>query len=129
MTPPTLTLYYDGLCPLCSREIAHYRRWAAGDPSVVFVDITDPAFDAAALGLNPERIHQVMHVREGDTLHTGIDAFRAVWRRIPGHGWMDRLARLPGVLPLMKVGYAAFARLRPYLPRRKRVCESGTCRR
>ena len=35
MSNHDLTLYYDGLCPLCSREIAHYRKRAHGDSGVM----------------------------------------------------------------------------------------------
>jgi predicted DCC family thiol-disulfide oxidoreductase YuxK len=129
MSTPTLTLFYDGLCPLCSREVAHYRRRAAGDPSVSFIDITDPAFDPAAHGLDRERIHRVMHVKAGDEMLTGLDAFIALWGRIRGWGWLARFAGLPGVYTLMKLGYGLFARVRPWLPRRKARCATGVCRR
>jgi predicted DCC family thiol-disulfide oxidoreductase YuxK len=124
----TLTLFYDGLCPLCAREMDHYRRCAAGLPGIVFVDITDPSFDPAAHGLDPVRVNREMHVKEGDTLHIGVDAFLAIWRHVPGHRWLLSLSRLPLADQLMHVGYYLFALVRPYLPRRK-ACDAGACSR
>jgi predicted DCC family thiol-disulfide oxidoreductase YuxK len=124
-----LTLYYDGLCPLCSREIAHYRTKVAGD-SVHFVDIADPSFDAAAHGLDAKSVHRRMHIKVGDEVRVGVEAFIALWERIPAYRWLARLARTPGVHFLMAVGYRAYATVRPWLPRRKRpLCETGTCSR
>src|SRR4051812_39261516 len=97
MDTPTLTLYYDGLCHLCSREVAYYRRRAAGDPSVVFLDIAAPGFDPAAHGLDAAAIHREMHVKVGESVLTGVKAFLALWQRVPGFAWMARLGRLPGV--------------------------------
>jgi predicted DCC family thiol-disulfide oxidoreductase YuxK len=126
----TLTLFYDGLCPLCSREIDHYRRRTADDPSVQYIDITGPGFDATAHGLDPQRIHRVMHVKVGDDIRTGVDAFIAIWEHIRGFGWMARLTRLPGFYQLAWVGYYAFAAIRPLLPRRRAAdCDTGTCQR
>ncbi len=34
--PASCTVYYDGTCPLCRREIAFYRR-CAGATSIVWV--------------------------------------------------------------------------------------------
>ncbi|MGL4549650.1 MAG: thiol-disulfide oxidoreductase DCC family protein [Gemmataceae bacterium] len=124
----TLTLFYDGLCPLCSREIDHYRRAAAGDPSVAFVDIAGPGFDAASFGLDPARVHREMHVTEGEAVHVGVDAFLAIWRRIPGHRWLLSLARLPLADLFLRAGYFFFATVRPWLPR-KQACDAGTCSR
>lgn len=129
MNATTLTLFYDGLCPLCSREIDHYRRRAAGDPLVVFVDITDPVFDAAAHGLDAGRIHRTMHVKVGDEVRTGVDAFIAIWDHLAGLRWLARVARFPGVYHLLRIGYALFARARPLLPHRRRSCPDDVCPR
>jgi predicted DCC family thiol-disulfide oxidoreductase YuxK len=127
MNRPPVTLYYDGLCPLCSREIAHYRKRAVGD-SLRFIDVTDPKFDAAEQGLDAKRIHRLMHVKVGDELRIGLDAFIAVWDAIPNYSWLAKAARLPGLHALLNLGYHLFAAVRPWLPRRKRpFCESGTC--
>lgn len=123
-----LILYYDGLCPLCSREIAHYRsRVHRGE--VEFLDITNPTFDARSHGIDPQRIHRVMHARRGEKVLTGLDAFIAVWETVPGYAWLARLARLPVLYGVMNLGYHVFALLRPYLPRRKADCETGVCSR
>jgi predicted DCC family thiol-disulfide oxidoreductase YuxK len=124
-----VTLYYDGRCPLCSREIAHYRQKAVGD-ALRFIDITDPKFDAAEQELDAKRVHRIMHVKVGDELRVGLDAFIAVWDAIPSYRWLAKAARLPGLHALLTIGYHSFAVMRPWLPRRKRpMCESGTCRR
>jgi predicted DCC family thiol-disulfide oxidoreductase YuxK len=129
MSTQPLTLFYDGLCPLCAREIAHYRKHLP-EGAARFLDITDPAFDARRHGLDPEAVRRVMHVKIGEEVRTGVDAFVAVWEAAPCYRWAARLARRPGVHLLLRMGYAVFARLRPLLPRMKqRLCEAGTCRR
>jgi predicted DCC family thiol-disulfide oxidoreductase YuxK len=129
MSTPPLTLFYDGLCPLCAREIAHYRRHLP-EGSARFLDITDPDFDARAYGLDPQAVHRRMHVQVGEEVRTGVEAFVAIWEAIPRYRWAARLARLPGVHGLLRLGYAGFARVRPLLPRlRRRPCATGTCRR
>ena len=35
-TVPVFTIFYDGLRPLCAREMTQYRKCALGDKSVVF---------------------------------------------------------------------------------------------
>jgi predicted DCC family thiol-disulfide oxidoreductase YuxK len=125
----TATLFYDGLCPLCSREIAHYRTKFVDD-AVQFVDVADPAFDAPAHGLDPVAVHKLMHIKVGDEVRVGLAAFIALWERLPAYRWLARLAKTPGVHFLLNLGYRAFAKVRPWLPRRKGpLCESGTCAR
>ncbi len=127
MDQPPLLLFYDGLCPLCAREIAYYRRRLHG-ADVFFLDITDPAFDVAHYGLDPRRVRRVLHVKVGDEVRTGVNAFMALWERVPGHAWLARLASRPGVYRVLAAGYSLFAFFRPLLPRRRR-CAGGACTR
>lgn len=121
-----LVVYYDGLCPLCSREINHYRKRAPVG-SIEFVDIAVDGFDATKHGLDPVRVNRHFHVKEGERLHVGVDGFRALWQVIPGFRWMRSITGLPGVYQGSKVLYAIFARLRPYLPKRKSACATDRC--
>lgn len=112
-------VYFDGACHLCSREINHYRKFS-NHPVLEFIDIADPKFSAVAEGLDPVRVNREMHVRdEAGALHYGVDAFIELWRILPGYQRLSRWAKMPGINPILQVGYHAFARLRPYLPKRK----------
>lgn len=122
-----LTVYFDGQCPLCSREIAHYRRRAPAD-AVAFIDIAVPDFDPGAHGLDPVRANRLFHVRAGDRLLVGVDAFRALWAAVPGFRWLRAVTGLPGVYQIACLLYAVFARVRPLLQRRKTRCKAGQCR-
>ena len=123
------TIFYDGLCQLCSREIAMFQH-RVRDGSLAYVDISQPDFDAVRYALDPVRVNKHMHVRNEETgeMLTGVDALLAMWDCVPGFRWLAKFTRIPGIRQLSTVGYALFAWIRPYLPKRKRtVCETGTC--
>jgi predicted DCC family thiol-disulfide oxidoreductase YuxK len=104
-------VYYDGACPVCSREIATYRR-AAGAEALCFVDVSQP--DAAlAPGLTREAALARMHVRRADgSMASGAAAFAALWSALPRWAWLGRVAALPIVAPVLELGYRGFLRLR-----------------
>jgi predicted DCC family thiol-disulfide oxidoreductase YuxK len=60
-TPAALTVYYDGACPLCRVEIAHYRRQQGAD-ALRFVDVAEPA--ACGPGLSHAQALAHFHVRD-----------------------------------------------------------------
>jgi predicted DCC family thiol-disulfide oxidoreductase YuxK len=131
---PELTVFYDGLCPLCSREIEHYRRWAVPD-SICFIDITKPEFDAGRGGIDLDHAQRVLHVqvaRSGDratTMLTGVDAFLALWQVIPRYRWLARLGRIPFIRLFLAIGYRVFAAVRPgWLRRKLSSCPSDNCK-
>jgi predicted DCC family thiol-disulfide oxidoreductase YuxK len=126
MTPDPIVIYYDGLCPLCSREIAHYRAHVAGSP-VAFVDIAAGDFDPNEHGVDLARARQVLHVKVGGQMRTGVDAVISMWEAIPRYRRLAGLARLPGIYLILDVGYRIFARVRPHLQRAN--CETGSCAR
>jgi predicted DCC family thiol-disulfide oxidoreductase YuxK len=127
-----LSVYFDGACILCSREIEHYRKIDRAQ-ALRLVDIADPRFKAETEGLDPVRVQKVMHVRKADgTLVTGVDAFREIWLHLPRYAWASRVAGWPGIRSVLEVGYHSFAAIRPWLPKRKRPedeCASGVCHR
>ena len=111
-----LTVLYDGACPLCRREIALYRRLPASQP-LLFVDVSE---SAAALppGTDRTRLLARFHVLRADgSVANGARGFVALWAALPGWLWLARLAALPGLTPLMELGYRAFLHLRPAMQR------------
>jgi len=113
------TVYYDGLCLVCSAEINHYKRRNVDD-RVAFVDICAAGFDPAKEGLDPRLIHKIMHVRRRDgTMATRVEAFIEIWENFPGYRWAARVARWKPVRFVLELGYSSFVVIRPWLPRRK----------
>ncbi len=114
--PDTLTVLYDGACPLCQREIAHVQGLAASRPDsgLCFLDVSDArlALPDAERATLLARFH-VQHP-DGSRLD-GAAAFVAMWARLPGWRWLARLARLPGGLPILEWAYRGFLRVRPRL--------------
>lgn len=129
MTAPKRTIYYDGLCMLCSREIDMFQALVK-DGSLAYVDISLPDFDPAAHGVDPVAVNRHMHVRDDDTgrMLIGVDALAGMWECVPGFRWLAWLARLPVLRQISEAGYEVFAWVRPKLPKRKRaLCDTGRC--
>lgn len=106
-----LTVYYDGACPVCSREIAAYRG-ALGAEALEFVDAAH--CDAQALGALPrEAALAAMHVRRADgSLVQGARAFGEIWLALPRLRLLGRLMRIPGVAWCAELAYGGFLRAR-----------------
>lgn len=113
-----LTLYFDGACPLCSRE-ARFFTGHAPEGSVRFVDIAAPDFDAPAHGLDARAVHREIHARTVDgRVVVGVDALAQMWSLVPRSRWLASMTQIPVSRQVMQAGYWVFARLRPYLPGR-----------
>lgn len=107
-----LTVYYDGACPVCRREIAHYRG-RRGAEAIVWIDAS--RCDDAALGPGLARVDALrrMHVRRPDgTLASGARAFATLWQALPGFRWIGRLVGSRAVAPVAEGAYRAFLLLR-----------------
>lgn len=109
-----LTLYFDGHCPLCAREIKLLSTRAAPD-RLLFVDIRDEAFDAKSLGFTLVQMESSLHARFDDgTWVTGLDATLCSWRAAGLGIWAAPLSwRL--TRPFLNLGYRLFCRWRPHL--------------
>lgn len=122
--PEDLTVYYDGACPLCRAEIAHYRG-LAGAGRICFVDLAQAEGDAAlGPGLDLAAARARFHVRETDgRLVSGAAAFARLWRRLPRWRWLSRLVELRvfGRRPVLPVAEAAYRLSLPLRPRLVRL--------
>jgi demethoxyubiquinone hydroxylase (CLK1/Coq7/Cat5 family) len=119
MSAPACTVYFDGACPVCRREIAHYRR-VAGGGQIDWVDASACTPSALGDGLPREAALSRLHVRLADgSLVSGAAAFAAIWARLPGYSWLAAFAARRPVRSAMEFAYAGFLRLRPLWRRAK----------
>jgi predicted DCC family thiol-disulfide oxidoreductase YuxK len=107
-----LTVWFDGSCPLCRREIALFRRLDRRG-AIHFEDVSQPG---AGCPLDRADLLARFHAREtGQTVVSGAAAFAAMWRAIPVLRPAGELARIPVLLWLLERLYAAFLKIRPRL--------------
>lgn len=126
-----LRVFYDGACSVCSREIEHYARLDR-EGRLIPMDISAADFDPQPYGISLERFMDELHAIDAQgRVYRGVESFWAIWQAFPNStlfGLLGRVIRLPLINPLARLGYRIFARMRPYLPKRKRDCASGSCR-
>jgi predicted DCC family thiol-disulfide oxidoreductase YuxK len=116
-------VFFDGKCPLCSREIDMLRRMDTHS-RIRFTDIAAPGFDPSALGLDMSALMSRIRARlpSGELLD-GVEVFRRLYSAV-GFAPVVALTRLPGVSKLLDLGYDWFAKRRLRLTGR---CVDGTC--
>ncbi len=119
-----VTMFYDGGCSLCKREVAHYRRIDRAD-RVKWVDISARPGLLASVNIRYEEAMARLHVvdRSGK-VQSGAWAFAAVWDELPYYRWLARVVRALRLLPAIDMAYVHFARWRL----KRRGCESGSCK-
>jgi predicted DCC family thiol-disulfide oxidoreductase YuxK len=111
-TGESCTVYFDGACPLCRREIAHYRGHP-GAESIRWIDVAAAEPGALGEGLDRDTALARLHVRGADgRLVSGAAAFAAIWRRLPAYAWLGRLASPRPVQWLLEGGYRGFLAMR-----------------
>lgn len=105
-----ITIFYDGACPICSREINFLRRRNKRG-TVRFENTAAAGFDPLHYGL-PATHERIIHAMLPDrSLVTGLEVFRRVYREV-GLGWL--LAPTGWVIfrPIFDRLYLVFARNR-----------------
>jgi len=110
---PRLTVWFDGACPLCLREIALMRRLDRRG-AIQFIDV---AGEEAVCPIDRAELLARFHAREDGQLLSGAAAFAAMWRAIPLLRPFGLAARAPWALKILEALYVRFLRVRPRLQR------------
>jgi predicted DCC family thiol-disulfide oxidoreductase YuxK len=107
----SLTVWHDGGCPLCRREIALMRRLDRRG-AINFIDASD---GTSVCSRDRAGLLARFHARENGHMLSGAAAFAAMWRHIPMLRPLGLIARNRGTLAVLEVGYRGFLRVRPSL--------------
>ena len=95
---------YNAECPICSREVSAYARYADARALPLDFESID-THDLAALGLSHDAAARRLHVIQDDVLLAGVPAFAALWREMPRFAWAGRFVMLPVIRPLVEIVY------------------------
>lgn len=103
-----LTVYFDGECPICKLEVAFYQR-RDKFRLITWLDITQLTADQLPRGRNRSDLLGKFHATERDgQWHIGVDAFHAVWRRLPLFSHFAWLFKTPIIRQGANLAYRGF---------------------
>lgn len=108
-------LFYDGLCPLCAKEIDLLRHLT--DSSLLLIDIHSA--DCTVLGAPKTTLEllSALHLKSADNhWHSGVDASVIAWGHTP-YGWIFLPLRWPMIKPAINWLYYKWAS--------RRACKLG----
>ncbi len=107
-----ITVFYDGKCGLCLKEINYYRLIAPPD-IFNWQDITESTEDLKEAGITLSQGLKFLHAKDSDgNLHIGVDAFILIWRNLNRWRLLAAFVSLPVVRPVTEWAYSRFANWR-----------------
>ncbi|MHA7873694.1 MAG: thiol-disulfide oxidoreductase DCC family protein [Hyphococcus sp.] len=110
-----LTVFFDGACPLCRREIAFYQKRRGAD-AIEWRDVSVETAREVAPGLSACDAMARFHVRDASgALYAGGDAFARLWRALPAFRVFGEIARIPPIGWVLNRLYDGFLKIRPHL--------------
>ncbi len=116
MITPTLTIFYDGQCPLCCFEMNKLKAHDTNN-QIELCDIHDETFVEKTLALSngetltKEQALKVIYAIHQGKLISGIDVNYWAWSLVGKKHWVLFL-KIPLFRQLSKLGYLFFARYR-----------------
>lgn len=122
-----LEVFFDGNCVLCSAEINMYKKKDHLE-KIRWIDISQSNFEAKKFGLDPIKVRRHMHAQSvGGERFVGVDAFVAIWKTLPNYSPLVKVVTNPLLRPLFDLGYEVFVKIRPYLQKKNKDCNDGSC--
>jgi predicted DCC family thiol-disulfide oxidoreductase YuxK len=104
-----LTVFYDGDCPICSREMWLLQRRPNAE-RIFFVDYRQQ--DLSSWSLTKVALDLEIHaINQAGVVLKGIDVFSELYR-ILGFRFIPNLLETPVLRPLFKLAYRIFAKNR-----------------
>ncbi len=107
--PYPVTVYYDGKCGLCRKEISYYKKIAA-DGQFVWSDIAHDVRPLSLLGVSQMDALRRLHATDSKgKLHIGVNAFILIWQQLPAWRLLAMLVDIPVLRHMAAMLYNAFA--------------------
>jgi ubiquinone biosynthesis monooxygenase Coq7 len=111
--PKNCTVYFDGSCPLCSKEIATYQKWR-GSECIEWIDASRCAEDEFGPQLDRNQALAKLHVRSSNgQLASGSAAFILLWQQFPSLRWLTKLINKVWIIYCLDALYVLFLKIRP----------------
>ena len=102
-----MKVYFNNSCKICKAEIDLYKKEKIEE--IEWIDITNNYLAQKETLKNDKELLRRLHVRDGEKLKQGAEAFLALWKRIPKYRFLYKILKLPIVFNLFFIFYEIVA--------------------
>ena len=113
-----MKVYFNNSCKICKAEIDLYKKEEIKE--IHWIDITDNDSAEKETSKNGKQLLRRLHVKEGDKVIEGAEAFLTLWKKIPKYKFLYNFFKLPIIFNLFSFVYEIIAFFL-YLKNRKQL--------
>ena len=102
-----MKVYYNNSCKICKAEIDLYKKENINE--IDWIDITDNYSAELETFKNSKQLLRRLHVKDGDKIIQGAEAFLVLWKKIPKYRFLYKILKLPIIFNLFSIIYEIVA--------------------
>ncbi len=102
-----MKVYFNNSCKICKAEIDLYKKEKIQE--IDWVDITDNSLASEETSKNSKELLRRLHVKDGEKVLEGADAFLALWKKMPKYKFLYNFFKLPVIFSLFSIVYEIVA--------------------
>ena len=102
-----MKVYFNNSCKICKAEIDLYKKEKIQE--IDWVDITNNNLAQKETSKNSKELLRRLHVKEGEKIFQGAEAFLVLWKRIPKYRFLYNFFKMPIIFSLFHFGYEVIA--------------------
>ena len=102
-----MKVYFNNSCKICRSEINLYKK--ENIEEIDWVDITNNSAAEKETSKKDKDLLRRLHVKEGNKIIEGAEAFLYVWKKIPKQKFLYKFFKLPVIFTLFKFAYEIIA--------------------
>ena len=102
-----MKVYFNNSCKVCKAEIDLYKKEKIQE--IDWIDITNNKLANKETSKNSKELLRRLHVKDGEKVLQGAEAFLAVWKKIPKYKFLYNFFKLPIIFNLFSLFYEIVA--------------------
>ena len=102
-----MKVYFNNSCNICRAEINLYKKQNIED--IEWVDITNNKSAEIETQKNGKALLRRLHIKDGDKIIGGAEAFLLVWKKIPKYKFLYTFFKIPIIFTLFSLSYEVIA--------------------
>ena len=102
-----MKVYFNNSCKICRAEIDLYKKEKIQE--IDWVDITANELAVKETSKNSKELLRRLHVKEGEKVLEGAEAFLLLWKKIPKYRFLYNFFRLPIIFSIFSFTYEIVA--------------------